>query len=180
MDFANTKKALATIGTEIVRNMRLNLGAVRKRKSYRSTWKGNKPTSTKIKYRKSNSIASGKLWKSIKSRVTKNMTIEISQLSYGTYIEKGRRGKAKIPPSKEIARWTKMKKIPVRDLETGKFKKTSKIAKSGQSFVIARSIAWYGIEAYPYQAMAVKKVIEKERGNLITALKKDIQDGIND
>ena len=52
MDFANFEKALKDLGSEIVRKARLNLGVVRQRKGYRSTWKksGKKwtPTSTKI------------------------------------------------------------------------------------------------------------------------------------
>ena len=183
-DFANYRKAVEKFKNEVVRRAKLNLGVTRRRISRRSTWKktGSRwiPTSTKIKYKKGRSVASGKLQSSIRGKVNRKLNVEIYYESYGDFVQQGRRPKGnKMAPPKKIYQWTKMKRMRIQDIEKGGFKKESESARKGMAFAINRSINYFGIEPYPFLDMAVEETMKKEMKNLTEAWKKDMIDGIN-
>lgn len=179
----NLTKALNEFGSEAVRYMKLNLGVTRRRISRRSKWKKNgkkwRATSTKIKYRKGRSVATGKLQSSVKHKVV-GTKVQISMESYGDNVEYGRAPNSKMAPPSSIYKWTQAKKIQLRDLKTGKFEKEDHKKRKAMAFQMNRSIAYFGIEPYPFRSMAITRALDEHRGKIAEAMIKDIQDGIND
>lgn len=182
MDFANFQNALKQLGSEIVRKARLNLGVVRQRKGYRSTWKkkGKKwtPTSTKIVRTKRNSIASGKLRDSIRYQLN-DLNVGLYYESYGDFVQSGRKGKSKMAPPLAMKSFVRMARIKPRDMETGRFKKATESNKNSTAFLINRSMSWYGVPAYPFMNRAIEDAYQQELSNLLEAFKKDLADGID-
>jgi hypothetical protein len=182
MDFANFEKAVKRLGSEIVRRARLNLGVVRQRQGYRSTWKksGKKwtPTSTKIVRSKRNSIASGKLRDSIRYQMS-GLNVGLYYEKYGDYVQSGRKGKSKMAPPIAMRSYTKMKRLKPRDMKTGKFIKATESNMNSMAFMINRSMSYYGVPAYPFMDKAIEESYEKELQNLLEAFKKDLADGID-
>jgi len=180
-------KILFPFAEEWARRIRLNLGVVRKRKGYRNTWKKNGTswilTGSKVRFFKSNSVASGNLQKSVKAKVSKG-TISIVEKAYGEYVEKGRMPNGKRPPSQALDYfangYTKMKRILARDLKTGQVLPNSKSTRSSQAFLMARSIGVHGIEPYPYKAKAFQETWSKRKPEFTKALIKHFKNGLND
>ncbi len=183
MGYANVEKAVRFLGSEIVRRARLNLGVVRKRTGYRSTWKksGKKwtPTSTKKVTSKRNSVATGKLQKSIRYELTPTLGLKLYYEKYGDYVQSGRKGKSKGAPVGAIAKWSKMKRLKPRDMATGKFIAKSKGSVSSMNFMVNRSMAYYGVPAYPFMDKAIEESYDKELDNIYEAFKKDVADGLD-
>jgi len=179
----NLEKALDDFGSELVRYMRLNLGVTRNRISRRSKWKKNgskwKATSTKIKKRKGNSVATGKLQASIRHKV-EDTKVQVYMESYGDNVEHGRAPNRKMAPPSNIYKWTQAKKLKLRDLKTGKFVAESKPARKSMAFQINRSIGYFGIEPYPFRSMAYTRAISEHKNLIAAAFAKDIDDGLND
>lgn len=180
----NLQQALESFGSELARYMKLNLGAKRTKTGRRSTWKkigkGQwKPKTTKTRKYRANSVASGKLQKSIRHKVV-GSKVQISMLEYGQFVEKGRMPKSKMAPPSAIKQWTRNKKLKFRDLKTGKFKSETRSSRDGMAFAINRSIAYFGIEPFPFQLQALERAYKEHKENIMEAIKKDLQDGIND
>lgn len=179
---SHLQKALEEFGSEFVRYMKLNLGATRNRISRRSTWKKNgkkwRATSTKIKRRKGNSVATGKLQGSIRHKV-EGTKVQIFMESYGDNVEYGRPPNSKMAPPSNIYKWTQAKKIKLRNLKTGKFEPETKTGRKSMSFQMNRSIAYYGIEPFPFRAQAFTRAYKEHKDAIVEAFKKDIEDGFD-
>ena len=189
MDYPNFLDALVKFKDEVVRLSKLELGTFRKKPRRRSTWKktgkGWKPTSTKVKYKPGNYVASGKLQSSIsgKASVDKdgNAQILFQEESYGAFVRAGRKPKGKFPPPNRIQEWAKVKRLPLRDLKTNEFTKSTPSKLKGRAFVIARSIAHFGIEPFDYAGKAYVAGFKKHEQKLRDALIRDIEEnGFND
>lgn len=186
MEFVNTQKALESFKDTIVRRAKLELGTERPRERRSAKWKrsgkGWKPTNVVVKKKRGRYVASGKLQQSIKGSVSVNPTfmVTIKQEDYGAFVEQGRKPKSKFPPSSKIAGWTKIKRLKPRSFKTNKFIKATPSAVKGMNYVIARSIAHFGIKPFPYMDMALDYAIEKHIPEIEKAIAKDLGNGIND
>lgn len=180
-------QALFPFAEEWVRRIRLNLGVVRKRKGYRNTWKKSGSawilTGSKVRFFRSNSVASGNLQRGVKAKVAKGK-IQIIEPFYGEYVEKGRGKNGRRPPSTAFnyydEGYTKTKRIAARDLQSGRILSNTPAARNSQAFLMARSIGVHGIEPYPYKAKAFQETLAKHKSKLVEALEKDFLDGLND
>ena len=191
MELSKTKLALEDFKNTIVRRAKLELGTTRPRERRRTQWKNvgtkKKPVwkvkSSVTKMKKGRYVASGKLQQSISGKLTSQgsmIQLQISQESYGENVEKGRKPKGKQPPHSNIMKWMTSKRIKVQDLKTNKFVKQTASRKKGLAYVIARSIAEFGIKPFPYMDMAFEYAINKHLPLIENALKQDMENGIND
>lgn len=91
----------------------------------------------------SNKIASGSLYRSMKSRVVETedgLMLEMEYNDYLKYVNRGRKP-GKMPPVQAILQWVKERKLKKRD-------KKGRFAKGGQlslAWAISKNIATYGI-----------------------------------
>ena len=180
-------QALYPFAEEWVRRIRLNLGVVRKRKGYRNTWKKSGSgwilTGYKLRFFRSNSVASGNLQRGVKAKISKGK-ISIIEPFYGEYLERGRPKNGRRPPSTAFnfydGGYTKTKRIPARDLQSGRILSNTQSVRNSQAFLMARSIGVHGIEPYPYKARAFQETFANHKSKLVKALEEDFLDGLND
>ena len=176
MDFANSNKEFKRMSEYFAEQMRINLGAKVKRKSYRSKWRNNKPYNTSVKSFRGSHSASGSLIKSIK--VTKsNIGYAVSMNDYGVFVNDGR-DKGKGIPVASINKWIRNKNLKPRDLKTGSFKKNTKQAKQSMAFMMNRKIKHFGIEPYPFIKMSRETTVYQFKDSMKNAMKKDIMNNL--
>jgi hypothetical protein len=176
MDFANSNREFKRMTEFFAEQMRINLGAKVKRKSYRSKWRNGKPYNTSVKSFRASHSASGSLIKSIK--VTKsNIGYAVSINQYGEYVNDGR-DKGKGIPVAAINKWIRNKNIKPRDLKTGSFKKNTPSVRKTMTFLMNRKIKYFGIEPFPFIKMSRESTVYEFKDSMKGAMKKDIMNNI--
>lgn len=165
--------------------MKLSLQAKRKRISIRSTWerigKDWQPKKTTKKTFRGNYVASGELLNSIKVG-GEGFSRNVEMARYGEAIILGRKpwrgakGKGgKGIPIKDMARWTKTKKMKPRDTTTGQFIKNTKSNRDSMRFMMNRKIKFFGIEPFNFVQQSADFTTEKYNRDLKIAIKLDIE-----
>lgn len=143
LDPIETKKALDIFAERVVKLSRINIGKTKKGRKIRNT---------------------GRLAKSIGIEVAMfkngNFSLAFEMEDYGENVDAGRKPGKGIPV-KELLSWIKSKPIRLRDLETGKFLKTTKSRLNGLAFVINRKIKKEGIKATNFFTDPLEKEFKK-------------------
>jgi len=151
---ADVKDLQKEIGIAVQKAAQQNLGTTQTRFKIKAKWKNGRPISYSRTAYKGRIDNSGALRKSITYETTET-GIKWSMLSYGEYVEEGRKGLrynkhllgkgGKGIPVGALRKWIASK--PVR-LQTGKgFAKQTDKALEQASFLINRKIKWFGIDA---------------------------------
>lgn len=172
MAFVNSNKVLKEMTDFFADQMRINLGAKVKRKTYRSKWKNGKPYNTRIKTLRASHSASGNLISSIAVQKS-NIGYAVRMNEYGVFVNDGRE-KGKGIPVAQMNKWIKQKRLKPRDLQTGSFKKNTVKARESMSFMMNRKIKYFGIEPFPFIQMSRETAIYQYKDKLKQATKKDI------
>jgi hypothetical protein len=176
MDFANSNKEFKRMSEYFAEQMRINLGAKVKRKSYKSKWRNGKPYNTSVKTFRGNHNASGNLIKSIKV-VKSNIGYAVKINDYGEFVNDGR-NKGKGIPISAINKWIKQKNLKPRDIKTGSFKKNTPAARKSMAFMMNRKIKYFGIEPYPFIKMSRETTVYQFKDTIKNAMKKDIMNNL--
>lgn len=172
----NLEIELKNLAEYFAEQMRINLGAKVKRKTYRSNWKNGKPYNTRVKTIRANHIASGNLLRSIEV-VQSNKGYAVEMAEYGEYVNSGRDKGKGIPVSK-METWSKQKMLRPRNLRTGAFIKNSKNNRSAMNFLMNRKIKHFGIEAFPFVKMSRETSIYMFDSKIKGAVKKDMYNNL--
>jgi len=176
MDFANTDKSLKKMTEYFAEQMRINLGAKVKRKSYRSSWKNGKPYNTRVKTFTASHSASGGLINSIQV-FKSNQGYAVSIAKYGEYINDGRQKGKGIPIAKMDA-WIRQRRLKPRNLNTGAFIKNTPQNRKAMGFMMNRKIKYFGMEAFPFIKMSRESTLYMFKGQIKNSLKKDIYNNL--
>lgn len=173
MDTANIDTVFNDMANYFANQMKINLGAKVKRKTYRASWSNGKPKNVSVKSIRANHIASGSLLKSIKvvPGITGGYSVQMNK--YGKFINDGRL-KGKGIPVNQINKWVSQKKIKPRNLESGQFIKNTKNNRNGIAFCMNRKIKYFGIEAYPFIKTSKDSTIIKYNQIIPNLAKKDL------
>jgi len=172
MVFAKTNKVLKKMTDFFAEQMRINLGAKVKRKSYRSKWRNGKPYNTSVKSFRASHSASGSLIRSIKVSKS-NIGYAVSMNEYGVFVNDGRE-KGKGIPIPVMNKWIKKRDLKPRDLKTGEFKKNTPAARKSIGFMMNRKIKHFGIEPYPFIKTSRETTRYVFRDEIKKEMKKDI------
>jgi hypothetical protein len=172
MDFANSNKALKRMTEYFAEQMRINLGAKVKRKSYRSKWKNGKPYNIIVKSFRGSHSATGNLINSIRV-IKSNIGYAVTMADYGKYVNGGRR-KGKGIPVATMNRWVRQKNFKPRNLKTGAFIQNTASATKTTGFLMNRKIKNFGIEAYPFIKMSRETTMYVFKEEFKRETKKDI------
>lgn len=172
MAFANSNNVLKEMTEFFADQMRINLGAKVKKKSYRSKWRNGKPYNTRVKTLRASHSASGQLVQSI-GIVKSNKGYAVKMDDYGQYVNDGRK-KGKGIPLSAMAQWVKQKRLKPRDLKTGAFKPNNKKNRDAMQFMMNRKIKHFGIEPFPFIQISRETTMYKFKDQLKQATKKDI------
>jgi hypothetical protein len=176
MDFANTNKALLKITEYFAEQMRINLGAKVRRKSYRSSWKNGKPYNTRIRTFQASHSASGNLINSI-SVIKSNKGYAVTIAKYGQHINDGRR-KGKGIPIDKMQSWIKQRRLQPRNLQTGSFIANTSRNKKAMGFMMNRKIKHFGMEAFPFIKLSREATLYVFKDELKKSVKKDIYNNL--
>ena len=136
-----------------------------------------------IRGKKAQRIATGKLrddlrytfWKRGPKDVIIVTTGEKETRNYADVIDKGRRPNRKPPPLEAIVEWIKIKGIPVRDRETGRFVERSKKNIERAAEAIRWSVGKKGIEGIHYFEEAITATLNEFDPKIINAALVDIE-----
>lgn len=156
------EKLLQKFADNVIERAQRNLKVTRTRTGYRSE----NGVVRKYKY-KSNAMASGKLYNSLKSNIIDKSDGYVIKFygkgtqNYADVIEKGRRPNSTPPPTAAIESWLRIKKIKPRG-RMGQFIKKEtddeKIKKA--AYLISKKIGKYGIEGIHYWQEAIDAELE--------------------
>ena len=167
--FRNLNKVIEDYGNETLRLARRNLNL----KGFAG--KRNRKTNTTGKLSK----GSGFRIKDTKTGIVIEFT---SKEDYGKFVEEGRK-KGKMPPSRELKRWVKQKKIRLRKTKINAYgQKVSEFASSTEknieqaAFAMAKSIKKRGIKEVPFMGDAMNEAFEKLPEKAQNALVLDLED----
>jgi hypothetical protein len=174
MDTANLNIGIKEMATYFANQMKINLGAKVKRKTYRTNWKNGKPLNTRIKSIRANHIASGNLLKSIKVVKGVRGGYGVTMWDYGKYVNEGR-DKGKGIPVLAMQRWIQNKGLRPRNLSSGEFKKNTKNSRKAMAFCMNRKIKYFGIEAFPFIEISRKTSVWKYDQVIAKLGKMDLQ-----
>lgn len=167
------KKDMSEWAQDVVYEAMRNLGATRKRASFRASYnkRGVPQGSPVIKYRMRKSDSTGALRKSLNYEIDDNLNVRFTSLFYGKWVDLGRQGRRKkwrgavksgkgIPLS-PLKVWTQKKPIRPRSLDTGQFIPKTKENIAAMLFMINRKIRWYGIQPTHFYQDAIKEGLNK-------------------
>lgn len=172
-DMPNTRKALERFAHNTALNARRSLAAKRNKVSIRATWQKEgdqwRPTSQTRKTYLGATDASGKLARSLTSRVTDHSVI-FEMLDYGQWVDQGRKPSVKYPPPLKLQAWIRDKKVKVRDTK-GRFKKMDK---KTLAFLIGRKIKTFGIPATGFFSKVFLKAYDKLPDEIAEAILLDM------
>jgi len=173
--FKNSERVVAEYSDKWAIACRSLLETKRPRTSIRAKWKkvGSSwqvISSTKRTFR-GNYVSSGELVNSIQPN-PQGLTLGIKMNKTGQYVQSGRKPGKGIPLD-AMRNWVKMKRIQPRDLSTGKYK--SKTTIGTMMYLMNRKIKYFGIEPFPFVAMAQKQILPKFNKALAQAMAKDIK-----
>jgi hypothetical protein len=155
---ANVYPLLREFGTATVERAQRNLGATRT-----------------VRGKKRRAVATDKLRKSLKFTVRATKTaynFSFKSLSYGKYVEYGRKPNSKAPGSEPILEWIKAKRIKPK--ENGKFVKATESRLKGLAFMISRKIGVKGIEPLYFYRDAINDTLEEYGQRIAEELTKKI------
>ncbi len=93
---------------------------------------------------------------------------------YADVIEDGRRPGAKMPPTKAIEDWIRIKRLKLRNRQ-GEFIKSTESNIKSAAFAMAKSIGKNGIEGINYYQDAVNDTWDEYKEQLITAYVKGVE-----
>jgi len=172
MDTANFNREFRGMFDFLADQMKINLGAKVKRKTYRANWKNGKPKNVRVKSITANHSASGQLINSINVVSLPNGLSGISMNQYGIYVNNGRQPGKGIPVE-QMDKWIGQKRLRPRDTKTGEFLKKTKNNRKAMAFCMNRKIKYFGIEAYPFIDRSVETAVDKYEDKLSKALGKD-------
>jgi hypothetical protein len=154
----NVYPLLREFGNATVERAQRNLGATRT-----------------VRGKKRRAVATDALRKSLKFTVRASKSgynFSFKSLSYGKYVEFGRKANSKQPPSEPILQWIKAKRIKPK--EDGKFVKATPARLKGLAFMISRKIGKQGIEPLYFYRDAINDTLEEYSERIATELTKQI------
>lgn len=172
MDIANFNKEFKGMFDFMADQMKINLGAKVKRKTYRANWSNGKPKNVRIKSITASHSASGQLANSIQVVTTPKGLYGISMNDYGIYVNNGREPNKSIPID-AMDSWIKQKRLRPRDTKTGEFLKNTKNNRKAMAFCMNRKIKYFGIQAFPFIDMSVEVAMDKYQDKIAKGLTKD-------
>lgn len=172
MDTANFNREFKGMFDFMADQMKINLGAKVKRKTYRANWSNGKPKNVRIKTITASHSASGQLVNSIQVVQTPKGLWGISMNDYGIYVNNGREPNKGIPVD-AMDSWIKSKRLKPRDTKTGEFLKNTKNNRKAMAFCMNRKIKYFGIQAFPFIDMSVETAMDKYQDKIAKGLTKD-------
>lgn len=172
-DTPHLQKVLERFAHNTALNARRALEAKRKKVSIRATWTKAggewKPTSQTRRTYLGNSIASGRLARSLTGQATESAII-FEMDYYGQWIDQGRKPSKKFPPPLAMRQYLTDKKIRLRDVGTGRFTKSPEAAKKAVAFLIGRKIKAFGIPATGFFSTIFLRAYDKLPDEIAEAL----------
>ena len=177
---ANQEAIMKAFAERVVKASRLNLGATRSIRYNDGT----------IKRRRN--VATGSLKDSVSfvSSLSPHPALDFFfNTPYGTFLDEGVDGvkyrvpgnsrfsfRSKQPPTKFIREWMRVRRIKVRDQETGQFVQQSEEAKEGLALGIARKIKMRGIPKTEWFSQPFRDEFDKLPPDFLKALGKDVEE----
>jgi len=177
---ANQEAIMKAFAERVVKASRLNLGATRNIRYNDGT----------IKRRRN--VATGSLKDSVSfvSSLSPHPALDFFfNTPYGTFLDEGVDGvkyrvpgnsrfsfRSKQPPTKFIREWMRVRRIKVRDQETGQFVQQTEEAKEGLALGIARKIKMRGIPKTEWFSKPFRDEFDKLPPDFLKALGKDVEE----
>jgi len=154
----NVYPLLKEFGNATVERAQRNLGATRS-----------------VRGKRRRAVSTDALRKSLKftlrtSKSGYNFTFK--SLSYGKYVEYGRKPNSKQPPTEPILKWIKDKRIKPK--EEGKFVKATPARLKGLAYMISRKIGKQGIEPLYFYRDAINDTLDEYGNRIADELTKQI------
>lgn len=183
----NRDRILEEFGQNVVRDAGIELGARQKRTSYRSTWKGGRPTSTIKRVRRYISTNTGELRRSLRYEVVEIMGSKLVVFyaeEYWYWVNFGRKGKIEKPENKSpkpqiILDWVKSKPILPQKGGGKGFAKRKGFDYNALAFLINRSMSYYGTDGTRFFSKTTDIYLEKLAEDLPKEIAKDIAQSLS-
>ena len=177
-----TKQELQKFGTRVVKLARINLGASKMIEGKKRVTNNSGALSSSLGFSLKQKRSSG-------GKYASGFDLEFtSSVDYADFLEQGVKGsestktsaknspykfKGKNLPKGVMMKWIETKPIRLRELGTGKFKKSPKEAKEELAFVLGRAVATKGIGARNYFKDAIEMAIPKDGTDVALAMAND-------
>ncbi|MBL4706372.1 MAG: hypothetical protein JKY54_17725 [Flavobacteriales bacterium] len=156
LDPIQTNKVLNNFGERVTKLARINIGKKKKGRKIDNTGTLRKSIGFDLETFKSG-----------------NFSFSFFMEDYGENVDQGRKPGKGIPV-KELMSWIKSKPIRLRDLETGKFVKTTKAGLNSLSFLINRKIKKEGIEKTNFFTDPLEREFKKLPEQLVKSFSLDL------